>query len=249
MGSGNRDPKVPSSKDAKDGAGKKESSGTNSLINIFLLYSTLVGLGAIGGYMAFYALFNHRCADLLDEAERHHNETRQGLQDRYVKAVEEHHRCLEDESKVLELFDLRDRLGGQADLAGKHESLLDKHHESVERLSNMRAQHDETIQKYNQLKGDVEQKQTELTQVKQETESYNEQKELLGRQLADQKELMTNRIKKKTLEIKRLNFEQKECIEEGVSITKHIQRRHGFLCQDKYVIKMLTLVGSVYGRS
>ena len=43
-----------------------------SLINVILLYLTLIGLGGIGGYFAFNFLDGSRCETLLDNLERRH---------------------------------------------------------------------------------------------------------------------------------------------------------------------------------
>ena len=43
-----------------------------SLLNVILLYLTLIGLGGICGYFGFNFLDGKRCETLLDEVERRH---------------------------------------------------------------------------------------------------------------------------------------------------------------------------------
>jgi chromosome segregation ATPase len=228
----------------------KSSSGATSLVNIILLYSTLVGLGAIAGYMTFYAFFNHRFAHLLDDAERRHNSSRQELQDRYTKVVEEHQKCLEDETRVLELFDLRGRLDGQADLAGKHQLLLDKYQESEEHLSHTLSMHEEAQLKYQQLQARVEKKEAELAELESQIDAYNEQNTLLERKLVDQKDEMEDLLKRKEDEINNLRNEiedllkekedeiiklknrQYDCEATQLSTRIHFRQRQDFLCRE-----------------
>jgi chromosome segregation ATPase len=218
-------------------------SGRPSLINILLLYSSLMGLGAIGGYATFYTIFSTKCSDLMDEVERRHNETSEEVQNKYLTAVENHHRCIEDETRKLELVELKGRLDGQATLVGRHHDLLDKHQESVEKVSSLQAAHDETKGKFEGLQAEVEAKQAELVLVKQEIGNYNAEMAGVERRLSDQRSLSSNIMKKKVEEIELLKTERVECLEsrrmmefDMENMKGNIQRRQETLCREKYVI-------------
>ena len=86
------------------------NSSNGSLISRVLLYLTLIGMGVLGGYLMFTTIYNHRCADLLDDAEGRHNSTRSNLETRYKTALEEHHECIGDESATLQIYELRGRI-------------------------------------------------------------------------------------------------------------------------------------------
>lgn len=185
-------------------APRSADAGSFSTLNLILLYLTLVGLGAIGGYISFYSLFHNRCADLLNDAERRHNETQQALQERYMGAVEKHHECLQDETKTMELFDLRGRLDGQAALVGKHQSLLDKHQEGMERLSDMQTAHEQALTKISTLEDEIQKKEAELTAMKE------------------------------TAGLDRQNGQLESCQTIAESIQTKIQNRQNYLCQSQY---------------
>jgi hypothetical protein len=201
----------------------KSSSGKRSVINLILLYSTLVGLGAIGGYAIFYSLFSHRCSDMMDDAERRHNETRQELQNRYIVAMEDHHACLDDEATEAELLELRDRTKGQADLVGKHQSLLEKHQENVELLAKTQSMQEQTKQQVSQLLADVERKQRELADMKKMLDVVTTQND---RKLKDRTGEDAEAAMKKT----------DECRAAQASTKAHVQQLHDFLTKQKYVL-------------
>ena len=78
-----------------------------SLINVLLLYITLLGLGGIIGYGAFSYLAASRCETLLDDIERRHlsgggGASASSSRNKPVAAVHHHHDDEENELKVLQ---------------------------------------------------------------------------------------------------------------------------------------------------
>lgn len=190
-------------------------------MNIFLLYAALVALGAMGGYMAFYASFNHRFVGLLENAEQRHNSSRQELLDRYTKILSDLKKCLEDETKVLEISELRGRLDGLVDLSGKHQVLLDKYHKS------------QTIQAHvqttsRQLQARIEAKNSIIAEFESQIRALNERIEQMERQTEKEDEL-----KEKENEIKILKNEQHHCQATQLSTKYNVQRHQDFLCREK----------------
>jgi hypothetical protein len=210
-----------------------------SLLNVLLLYSTLIGLGAIGGYFLFYTLFHARCADILDENELRHNVTRQELNGKYLAAVEEHYKCLEQETTQLEISELRNRLDAQASLTGKQNTMLEQNQDSAERLANLHAMHEETLLKFHNLQSEVSQKESELAALKQDIAVYTREQDMLEKQLINQDEHDDNILSKKVQEARQFRNEKDACQAarkimemEAKEIKDHIQHRHGALCRE-----------------
>lgn len=111
-----------------------ESKANLAFVNTLLTYLTLVGVGAIVGYTIFASIYDHRCSDLMDDAERNFNRTKEEMN---LKLVEAMHKNAAYEGAESELLDLRGRLAGQADLMAKHQALLDKHQATMERLNEL----------------------------------------------------------------------------------------------------------------
>jgi hypothetical protein len=210
-----------------------------SLLNVLLLYSTLIGLGAIGGYIIFYNLFHIRCADILDENEQRHNVTRQELKDQYVAAVEEHHKCLEQETTKMEIQELRNRLDSQASLTGKQNTMLEQNQDGAERLANLHAMHEETLLKFHNLQSEVSIKESQLAAVKQDIAVYTREQNMLEKQLIDQDQYNDNILSKKVQEARQYKTEKDSCQAarkimefEAKEIKDHIQHRDGALCRE-----------------
>ena len=210
-----------------------------SLLNVLLLYSTLIGLGAIGGYLVFYNLFHTRCADILDENEVRHNVTRQELEGKYLAAVEEHHNCLEQETTKMEISELRNRLDVQASMTGKQNNMLEQNQESAERLANLHVMHEETLLKFHNLQSEVSQKESELAAVKQDIAVYTREQNMFEKQLIGQDEHNDNILSKKVQEARQFRIERDSCHAarkimelDAKEIKDQIQHRHGVLSRE-----------------
>jgi chromosome segregation ATPase len=171
-----------------------------------------MGLGAMAGYTVFHHMFLTRCEELLDTTERSYNESSAELVHRYLQAVDMHTKCMEDKKQQLQLLELKGRLEGQDVLVGRHQQLLDKHHESVERLSYLQSVHEDTLRKFHTLQTNVEAKQQELAELQQSIQDYTESKNQMERKMTDQRHLSTNIVKKKIEENKRLKAEKESCL-------------------------------------
>lgn len=81
----------------------KTKDGPSSLrfLNTLLLYTIVLGSGAIFGYYFFSVIYDHRCSDLIDEAEKNFSVTREALTHQLKEALESSSSV--DESEILEL--------------------------------------------------------------------------------------------------------------------------------------------------
>ena len=225
-----------------------KKKGPPSLFNVVLLYFTLIGLGAILGYMTFYNVSHHRCADLLDVVERRHQQSQKEYRDKYLSLVDEHQKCLEMDADHTNNHKLRERMremgddGGTAAMGKQHMKLMERHTESVERLATLQQIHEETIVKLHKVQDEVERKHSEWTHVKGEIESCHAEKRKLEQQWMDQQHSNTAVWNEKVDEIQRLRQETEACFAtqkalevEIKSLKRHLQNRQGAQCQNTYV--------------
>ena len=197
---------------------QNESSKTNlTLINTVLTYLTLIGVGAIVGYTIFASIYNHRCSDMMDEAERTFNRTKEEMSMKLVEALDKNTAHEGAESEVLEL---RGRLAGQADLMAKHQALLDKHQTTMERL--------------NELQTNLAELQNCPKQVKQLESNVN--------LVSVQKESAEKRLQQANEKVEQLLEEAKSAGASAACETQlsksmtHLQKLYVTLCREKYVV-------------
>eukprot|EP00934_Nitzschia_sp_Nitz4_P005221 Nitzschia sp. Nitz4//scaffold36_size144017//6019//7186//NITZ4_003064-RA/size144017-processed-gene-0.64-mRNA-1//-1//CDS//3329549390//5211//frame0 len=148
-------------KDTKDSKDTKPTNPSFSNVHLALMAALLLGIGTMGGYGIFSSIYAHRCADLLDDAERQFNTTRQQLQNQLIDTQH-------DESRVLELKSQLE--GHNSDWMAKHQALLDKHQAAMDQLAKSQQQHDEVRQRAIKLEKDLEQ---ETTRVKELEKTVN----------------------------------------------------------------------------
>jgi chromosome segregation ATPase len=198
---------------------RTEVGAGGGTINKLLFYVTLIGLGIIGGYTAFYSIYNHRCSDLLDEAEGRHNMTREDLETRYKHAMEEHHECLNDESVMLELYELRGRLESLEALEKKHQVLKEAYDDTATELSNLEPKHQKKVDEYEQLQRDFSSKDAQLNNLQGGLDVCAEEKEKLSRTMTDEKRDIDSAMETKIEQLKRLERNYEDCkgrLEEAV---------------------------------
>ena len=216
--------------------GKKESASKESknasqnnvaLINTILTYLTLVGVGAIVGYTIFASIYNHRCSDMMDEAERNFNRTKEEMS---MKLVEALHKNTANEGVESEVLELRGRLAGQADLMSKHHALLDKHQTTVERM--------------NELQTSLTELQNCPKQVKQLENHVNI--------ISIQKESAEKRSQQANEKIEQLLEEAKNagasaaCESHLSKSMTHLQTLYSTQCREKYVVMSFVLNLSLF---
>jgi len=205
---------------AKESASTTKEGGNKStnhlaFINTLLTYLTLVGVGAIVGYTIFASIYNHRCSDMMDEAERSFNRTKEELS---LKLVDALHKNTANEGAESELLELRGRLAGQADLMAKHQALLDKHQSTMERL--------------NELQTSLAELQNCPKQIKQLENNVN--------LVSLQKESAEKRLQQANEKVEQLLQEAKSAGASAACETQlsrsmtHLQKLYSTLCREKH---------------
>eukprot|EP00339_Tiarina_fusa_P019847 CAMPEP_0116997658 /NCGR_PEP_ID=MMETSP0472-20121206/1017_1 /TAXON_ID=693140 ORGANISM="Tiarina fusus, Strain LIS" /NCGR_SAMPLE_ID=MMETSP0472 /ASSEMBLY_ACC=CAM_ASM_000603 /LENGTH=177 /DNA_ID=CAMNT_0004696605 /DNA_START=209 /DNA_END=742 /DNA_ORIENTATION=- len=154
----------------------------------------MVGLGVIGGYTAFYSIYNHRCSDLLDDAEGRHNLTMEDLETRYKHAMEEHHECLNDESVMLELYELRGRLQSLESLEKDHQALKEAYDGAVTMLSALELNLRGESNSHEQLERDARQKAAQLDNLQGSLDACAQEKEKVVRNFEDCKDRLEDAV-------------------------------------------------------
>lgn len=102
-----------------------------------LISIILIGTGTVIGYMAFHTQFHYQCINVLNNVHGSHNTTLAQLQDRLNEKDNLHKQCMEDETRVKEVYELRGRLESQSDLAASHRALLDQHQRSLKKIQQL----------------------------------------------------------------------------------------------------------------
>jgi chromosome segregation ATPase len=100
-----------------------------SLVNLIMLYLSILGMGVIGGYGVFFYMFSERCVNLLQESEMSLNTSREEWQARYKEALTENEQC------IIASNEMHGRLEAQSTLAEHYQALLGKHKDTVAKLS------------------------------------------------------------------------------------------------------------------
>jgi chromosome segregation ATPase len=159
------------------------SSGGPSILNILLLYFSLLGLGALGGYAGFYASFSERCSALLRETEGLHNVSKQAYQEKYESAMEGQRQCMSDNTVKEELQQLQGKLESQSNLADRHQALLDKQEQTLARLSALQELSQENGNTIHDLREQLSQMRMELTTEKQKVEMVTRERDTLEKEL------------------------------------------------------------------
>jgi chromosome segregation ATPase len=159
------------------------SGGGPSILNILLLYVSLLGLGALGGYAAFYASFSERCSALLRETEGLHNASKQVYVDKYEAAMEGQRQCMSDSTVKGELQKLQGTLESQSNLADRHQALLDKQEQTLAKLSALQELSQENGNTIHELREKLSQMRMELTTEKQRVEMVTRERDTLESEL------------------------------------------------------------------
>lgn len=198
-----------------------------SLVNTLLTYFLLVGVGAIVGYIIFYSIYNHRCSDMMDEAERRFNQTKEELNFKLIEAM---YKGTTSEGAESELLELRGRLEGQTGLLGKHQALLDKHQQTVEQLSQMQTTLDRVKMRKSELSKELEISEKKLAEKEEDLNKISMQKDTLEQ-----------RLKQTTSKMEELQTQADEagnsaaCQAQKERSLSHIEKLHSSICTEKYV--------------
>jgi len=206
-----------SSPETKAKEKQNDSSPASPNVRKALFGATLLGVGAILGYATFKTIFSHRCADLLDDAEGRHNVTLQSWEENYARVMEDHQNCITDETKELELSELRGRAQSHIEIAAKYQALLEKYENNMEALAAVRVDRD-------RLSKEVE----SLTAGDSDSHDLRDQADLLSFQRDELKRRMQ---REKEDSLKKLQGLQNEIQLERKRYEQDIAFRESFLLQ------------------
>jgi chromosome segregation ATPase len=220
-----------------------------------MLYLSLLGLGAIAGYGAFYALFNARCLELVQGTKARHNASLEELRRKYDEAVAGKNQCLSDTSAQEELHQLQGRLEAQTALLVKQEetaarlkAIQEEKDKSTQQLASLqnelkevRLKHHKSSQQMASLQDELNQAQAELEQVNRELTDAIAQKELSEASLTEKLQSTERALSDRELQVTSLLKEQERCgmlpalDEELKNIKEFLLRRSLQLCRLEYV--------------
>ena len=140
-----------------------------SFFNVAVFCTFVLGMGILVGYSIFYIIFRDKCADIVVERDRHHNESYFKLEGKYDRALTAVKQCEESSESREKTKELEGRLTAQAALSDKHQDLL--------------ARHERTLEKISQLQLTSETSQTQITTLKEEIKTVQQSLELSTEQL------------------------------------------------------------------
>lgn len=203
-----------------------------SLVNVIMMYLSILGLGVIGGYGVFFHMFSERCVNLLEESELRFNTSHEEWETKYKEALADKEQC------IIPLNEMQGRLEAQSVLAERHQALLAKQEETVAKLSALQQLKEESstvleelkishrdliltqedtlteledskdaLEKLRTLMGEL---QLELERANQKVTDSAQEKERAEKELQDQKSLADKRWAKQEEEINVLKRSQQD---------------------------------------
>ena len=231
--------------DGPDQSGLDDSravgAGAPSVLNILLLYLALLGLGAIGGYTAFYLLFSERCTALMNDVTTKHGEYRTTMQSKYEQALEGQRQCMTDTSLKDELSSLQGRLEAQSTLTNRHQNLLQQQEDTLTRLGTLQAAHEVASQTVMTLKEELSQTRQLLQQAKKDLQESLTERNKMKQGYEDRVALTGSLLQKRVEEVEALSQQQQHCDvalpqlrQETMHMKNYIRQRNHQACKMEY---------------
>jgi chromosome segregation ATPase len=153
----------------------------------------------LGGFGAFYLVFQYRFAALLLLSEDRNNATLDAFQARQEQVSQEHQSCLaKEEYQLVELGKARGRLEALGGLANNHLSLRDQHQESMDYIVQLESIRDDSLYRFHQLESDVEERQHQINELRKEMDGHLHAEDELEGKLADRNERVKGLLTQKT---------------------------------------------------
>lgn len=208
--SGGGPPVVPPPSDTIESTPSSRPSSTTTIM--VLTSMIMLGLGCIGGYGVFHSVFRHRYADVMDEAERSHNATLQVMHQKLLSAVDDHKRCMDDDSRLQEVHDLRGRLESQSDIKSFLSSTKQR----------------EIAAKVDELQHRLGQKDDELSAARDEAAAFQSEVVELEKRLAEHQEQLDNMMRQELLAIQDDFLSLQELHDD---VTNHLGQRQSLMCR------------------
>lgn len=184
--------------------------GSPALANILMLYLSLLGLGALGGYAGFYYSFSGKCSVLLQEAQARHDTSRQAFQDKYEAAIEGQRQCLVGSNVKDQFHQLQEKLVSQTTLADRHQALLDKQETMLGRLSTLQQLSQDNGNTMYELRVQLNQARMELTTTKQTLDVVIGERDAFTADLRSQLEEKDIRLEQRENEVQLLQHNARE---------------------------------------
>jgi len=182
-----------------------------STLNIVMLYMTLLGIGAIGGYGAFHVLFHERCHQIMHATETRHKASREELRKKYVSALEGQRQCMSDTSIKTELHQLQGKLEAQNVLADKHHDLLSKQEDTMSQLTSATQEKDRLSQTLDATYQELERVQQSLKDMTRNVHELSVQKIKLESSLNKQVDALKQQANDQLLELRQVREEMGRC--------------------------------------
>lgn len=209
------------------------SKDGTSLFNVIMLYLSLLGLGVIGGYGAFFLMFNQRCLFLLESAEETYNTSKIEWQSKHQEAIAEKNECLNP------LQQLQGKLEEQSILAEKHQTLIKEHTVTLSKLATLQQAKEESVASRAKVQAQIEEIQRELKQANQRAVDAVKDKEQVEKNLQTRLQIAQDELAQKTADFKSLQEKQEECSSSNDSslesdlktVTTFVQNRAERMCR------------------
>lgn len=209
-----------------------------SLVNVILLYSTLIGMGVIVGFSGFYFQFNERCVTLLHKAEDRFNSSKIEWHAKHQEAVAEKDECLSP------LQDLQGKLDAQSSLAEQHQELKERHEKTIANLAAMQKSNMKNTEIRKKLNEEIAQLKSDVESTKQQLSAAVQDKDQVKNLEARLKSTMDN-LAAKTMEMQQLKASKdKQCESSSESskqlesdltnVQKFVQNRAERMCRMEY---------------
>lgn len=184
-----------------------------SLQSVAFLHITLVTIGVI----VFGALFQNKCAYILELTEQRYNDTLEEVHRQNTAATEDHRTCMENNGRgIVEIGDLQGRLDGQTTLSRKYQHLLQEHEPVKEKVG--------------ELLTELKRKEQELNQ---QFQLHSDQRNDLIGQLDSQRQELDEALKINQKLVEEMIAETRNEREEHETTQRRVQQRHNSLCKQR----------------
>lgn len=224
-------------------AGGKNGSVTNakdstpppkeesSLFNVTMLYLTILGLGVILGYSAFYLQFNERCVVLLQKAEDRYNTSKVEWQVKHQEAVSEKEQCL------TPLNQLQGKLEAQSTIAEQYQTLKEKHEETLSELATLQESNKASAGNEAKLNAMIGKLKLDLERTNQKVVNAVQDGERVAKDLQTRLTSTMEKLAQKTMELTKTKGNQEGCTElesELETVETFVQNRAERMCRMEY---------------
>lgn len=198
------------------------------MVNVLMLYLSLIGMGAVGGYGVFYYLFSDRCISMISSMENKHTAALNALQTKYDEAVENQNKCKLETSKAEEGH-VKARLETQTALSDRHHALLDKHEETLGRLSKAHAAQEASANTVAELKNELARTKVILDNTVRLFKDAEAEKNDIEQELSTEIEDMQEEMKSSRQKLQTVANDSESCSRMLPAMTKELRQVKEFV--------------------